>query len=39
MRIDSYQAWADMVRRFVATLTPDEADAILHHNAVRVYDL
>lgn len=39
LRLDSYQAWADMARRFVATLTPDEADAILHHNAARIYDL
>ena len=39
LRIDSYHAWADMVRRFVANLTPDEANAILHHNAARIYDL
>lgn len=39
LRIDSYQAWADMVREFIADLTPDEQDAILHDNAVRCYDL
>lgn len=39
LRIDSYQAWADMVRGFIADLTPEEQDAILHDNAVRCYDL
>ena len=39
LRIDSYRVWSDMVRRFVATLTPYEANAILHHNAIRIYDL
>jgi L-fuconolactonase len=39
LRIDSYQAWAEMVRNFVANLTPGEADAVLHDNAARVYDL
>ncbi len=39
LRIDSYQAWADMVRRFVDGLSPDEAEAILHDNAVRIYCL
>ncbi|MES2923471.1 MAG: amidohydrolase family protein [Verrucomicrobiota bacterium] len=39
LRIDSYQTWADMVREFVSRLTPDEAEAILHDNAVRCYGL
>ncbi len=39
LRIDSYKTWADIVRRFVADLTPDEQHAILHANAVRCYDL
>jgi predicted TIM-barrel fold metal-dependent hydrolase len=39
LRIDSYQAWAEMVRNFVANLTPGEADAVLHDNAARFYDL
>ena len=39
LRIDSYKSWADMVRRFVADLSPDEQHAILHANAVRCYDL
>ncbi|MEO5916244.1 MAG: amidohydrolase family protein [Luteolibacter sp.] len=39
LRIDSYQAWAETVRRFVSDLTPDEQHAILHDNAVRCYDL
>lgn len=39
LRIDSYQAWAETVRSFVARLTADEQDAILHDNAVRIYGL
>ncbi len=39
LRIESYQAWADMVRGFVGGLMPDEQSAILHDNAVRIYDL
>ena len=39
LRIDSYQTWAEMVRSFVVDLTADEQDAILHHNAVRIYGL
>ena len=39
LRINSYQAWADMVRGFVAGLSPDEQHAVLHENAVRCYDL
>lgn len=39
LRIDSYQTWAEMVRGFVSPLSPDDAEAILHGNAVRIYDL
>ncbi len=39
LRIDSYKSWADMVRRFVADLSPDEQTAILNDNAVRCYGL
>ncbi|MEY3896737.1 MAG: hypothetical protein RLZZ214_2257 [Verrucomicrobiota bacterium] len=39
LRIDSYQVWADMVRGFVSALSPDESEAILHDNAVRIYGL
>ncbi|MES2439292.1 MAG: amidohydrolase family protein [Verrucomicrobiota bacterium] len=39
LRIDSYQSWAEMVRSFVADLTDQEQQAILHGNAVRCYDL
>jgi L-fuconolactonase len=39
LRIDSYQTWVEMVRSFVADLSLEEQDAILHGNAVRCYDL
>lgn len=39
LRIESYQAWAEMVKGFVSSLAPDEQTAILHGNAVRCYDL
>lgn len=39
LRIDTYQAWAEMVREFITDLTPGEQHAILHENAVRCYDL
>lgn len=39
LRVESYQAWTDMVRSFVERLSPDEAAAILVANAVRIYDL
>ncbi len=39
LRIDSYQTWAEMVRGFVSRLSADEAEAILHDNAVRIYGL
>ncbi len=39
LRNDSYQAWADKVRGFVGGLSPDEQEAILNDNAVRVYGL
>lgn len=39
LRIDSYQAWAAMVRSYVSTLSLDDQEAILHDNAARIYDL
>ena len=39
LRIDSYQTWTEMVRSFVSPLSPDDAQAILHGNAVRIYGL
>jgi L-fuconolactonase len=39
LRTDSYKSWADMVRGFVAGLTPDEQHPILNDNAVRCYGL
>ena len=39
LRIESYQAWADMVRGFVSDLSEIESEAILHDNAVRIYGL
>lgn len=39
LRIDSYKSWADTVRSFVSELSADEAEAILHDNAVRCYEL
>jgi len=39
LRIDSYQAWVETARGFVSHLTPDESEAILHDNAVRIYGL
>jgi L-fuconolactonase len=39
LRVDSYQAWTDMMRGFVSGLSTDEQDAILNDNAVRCYDL
>lgn len=39
LRIDSYQSWAETVRDFVSSLSTDDQDAILHDNAVRIYDL
>jgi L-fuconolactonase len=39
LRIESYQNWADTVRRFVGDLSIPEQEAILHDNAVRIYDL
>ncbi len=38
-RIESYKAWADMVRRFVSKLNTDEQAKILGGNAVRIYGL
>jgi L-fuconolactonase len=39
LRLESYQAWAEMVARFIEDLAPDEQHAILHDNAVRCYGL
>lgn len=39
LRIDSYQAWADMVRGFVSELSPDERHGLLDGNAMRAYGL
>jgi L-fuconolactonase len=39
LRIDSYNQWADTVRSFVNKLSDAEQEAILHDNAVRIYDL
>ena len=39
LRLDSYQAWGEMVRNFVTELTPAEQQAILSDNAIRCYDL
>lgn len=39
LRIGSMREWADSVRCFTGSLSADEARAILHDNAVRIYDL
>lgn len=39
LRIESYQAWADMVKRFVSRLSEDEQLAVLGGNAICCYDL
>lgn len=39
LRLESYQAWADIARDFVSGLTGDEAGGILHGNASRIYHL
>lgn len=39
LRIESYQQWVEMMRRFVSGLSEDEQTAILAANAARVYDL
>jgi L-fuconolactonase len=39
LRIDSYASWAQRVRNWIHDLTADEQNAILHENAVRIYDL
>lgn len=39
LRIETYQAWAEMVRGFVSGLSEEEQTAILAANAARVYDL
>ena len=39
LRIDSYPSWTQTVHSFVEGLTADESAAILHDNAVRIYNL
>jgi L-fuconolactonase len=39
LRIDSYQAWSEMVQRFACELTADEQHAVFKGNAIRCYDL
>ncbi len=39
LRIESYQAWADAVRRYVSQLSPTEQQAILGENCTRIYGL
>ncbi len=39
LRVESYQQWAEMVKRFVSGLSEDEQTAILAANPARVYDL
>ncbi|MES2661098.1 MAG: amidohydrolase family protein [Verrucomicrobiota bacterium] len=39
LRINSYEDWAETVRGYVGGLSPDDAAAILHDNAVRIYGL
>ncbi len=39
LRIESYPAWTEWVRGFVADLSPEESEAILDDNAMRIYGL
>ncbi len=39
LRMESYAAWAEIVRDLVSGLSPDEQDAILATNARRIYGL
>lgn len=39
LRIESYQAWADAVRRYISQLSPTEQQAILDGNCTRIYGL
>jgi L-fuconolactonase len=39
LRIESYQAWADSVRRYISKLSPTEQQAILAGNCTRIYGL
>lgn len=39
LRIESYQAWTDAVRRYVSQLSPSEQQAILAGNCTRIYGL
>jgi L-fuconolactonase len=39
LRINSYQAWTEMVQRFASGLTADEQHAVFQANVIRCYDL
>jgi L-fuconolactonase len=39
LRIESYQAWAASVRRYVSQLSPTEQQAVLGRNCTRIYGL
>lgn len=39
LRIESYQAWADSVRRYISQLSPSEQQAVLGGNCGRIYGL
>lgn len=39
LRLDSYKCWGEMVGRFAAPLSDPERQAILHGNAMRIYNL
>ncbi|RYD46498.1 MAG: amidohydrolase, partial [Verrucomicrobiaceae bacterium] len=39
LRIESYEAWAEMVRDFISEMSPSERSALLDGNAKRAYRL
>lgn len=39
LRIESYQAWADSVRRYISKLSSTEQQAVLSGNCTRIYGL
>jgi len=39
LRLDSYKSWVDTIQQFTNQLSTDEAKAILHNNASRIYQL
>lgn len=39
LRVESYESWIEIVQGFVASLSLEERNAILHENAVRCYQL